>query len=140
MTFAHPSILWALFALAIPIIVHLFDFRRYKKLHFSDNYFLQELTNKNKKQRQLRKFIILCLRMLFIASIVIAFAKPYLKKDSGSAVVNQFDYVTIYIDNSFSMEIEDGKTNRLEMAREKAKSIVNAYKFGMNFRLVTNDF
>ena len=140
MTFAHPSILWALFALAIPIIVHLFDFRRYKKLHFSDNYFLQELTNKNKKQRQLRKFIILCLRMLFIASIVIAFAKPYLRKDSGSAVVNQFDYVTIYIDNSFSMEIEDGKTNRLEMAREKAKSIVNAYKFGMNFRLVTNDF
>lgn len=140
MSFAHPSILWALFALAIPIIVHLFDFRRYKKLHFSDNYFLHELTNKNKKQRQLRKFIILCLRMLFIASIVIAFAKPYLKKDSGSAIVNQSDYVTIYIDNSFSMEIEDGKTNRLEMAREKAKSIVKAYKYGMNFRLVTNDF
>ncbi|MEP6647066.1 MAG: BatA domain-containing protein, partial [Saprospiraceae bacterium] len=34
MQFLYPSFLWALTALSIPIILHLFYFRRYKKVYF----------------------------------------------------------------------------------------------------------
>ena len=139
MSFANPSILWALFALCIPIIVHLFDFRRYKKVHFSDNYLLLQLLEKNKRQNRLRRLIIMSLRMLFIASLVIAFAKPYFKQ-KGEHVMHGRLFVSIYIDNSLSMEMSDGKVSMLEKARSKAKEVLNAYPPGTMFRLITNDF
>lgn len=139
MLFGAPSILWALFVLAIPVIVHLFDFRRYRKVQFSDNYLLQQLLEKNKRQSRLRRLIILTLRMLFIAALVLAFAKPYIPKNNEQTSSGRL-FVSIYVDNSMSMEISDGKTDMLEKARVKATEILNSYPPGTMFRLITNDF
>jgi len=43
MQFLYPSFLWALLALAIPIIIHLFYFRRFKKVFFTNVKFLKEV-------------------------------------------------------------------------------------------------
>lgn len=139
MHFGAPSILWALFALAIPVIVHLFDFRRYRKVQFSDNYLLQQLLEKNKRQSRLRRLIIMTVRMLFIAALVLAFAKPYIPQGNEQTSSGRL-FVSIYVDNSMSMEVSDGKTDLLEKARTKAREILNAYPPGTMFRLITNDF
>ena len=78
MQFVNPYFLFGLFALAIPIIVHLFNFRKYKLFYFSNTRFLQELQQKTNKQSRLRKLIILSLRLLAIAALVLAFARPYI--------------------------------------------------------------
>ncbi|MDX9933287.1 MAG: BatA domain-containing protein, partial [Bacteroidales bacterium] len=139
MHFGAPSILWALLALAIPVIVHLFDFRRYRKVQFSDNYLLQQLLEKNKRQSRLRRLIIMSLRMLFIAALVLAFAKPYFPQSNEPLSSGRL-FVSIYVDNSLSMEVSDGKTDLLEKARSKAIEILNAYPPGTMFRLISNDF
>ena len=103
MSFVHPAFLWGLLAVAIPVIIHLFQFRRYRTLYFSDTRFIEELQTEQKRQSQLKKLIILSLRILAIVAIVMAFAQPYRHRPNdrfreGTASV------LLYIDNSFSME------------------------------------
>ena len=78
MLFAFPTFLFALFAIAIPILIHLFQLRRYKKIVFSDIRFLKQITEQNQKQRNIKEWIILAARCLALACLVFAFAKPFI--------------------------------------------------------------
>ena len=77
MTFLYPNMLWCLFALAIPIIIHLFNFRRHKIVYFSNTATLKTIEQENAKTKKLKYVIVLIMRMLFIAGLVFAFAYPY---------------------------------------------------------------
>jgi hypothetical protein len=138
MHFVNPYFLFGLFALIIPILVHLFNFRKYKLFYFSNTRFLQELQQKTNKQSRIRKLIILSLRMIAIAALVIAFARPYIPNseqliNSGNACI------AIYVDNSFSMENVSVSGNLLNNAKEKAVAIADAYQESDRYMLITND-
>ena len=87
MIYQNPQILYALLALAIPIIIHLFNFRKHEKIYFSSIRFLEEIKTKNKKKRNLKNLLILLSRLLALAFLIIAFAKPYtpVNKDEKNA-------------------------------------------------------
>ena len=78
MAFVSPIFLYGLFALAIPILIHLINFRRYKKIWFTNVKFLAEIKQERQKRSQLKQWLLLAIRLLIIASLVIAFAQPYL--------------------------------------------------------------
>ena len=59
MTFLRPEILTALFLLAIPLIVHLFEFRIFKPTEFTNLLFLEKLKNEQHRYRRLKKWLIL---------------------------------------------------------------------------------
>jgi hypothetical protein len=139
MKFVHPEILWGLAALSIPVIVHLFNFRKFKKVLFSNVEFLQEIKHETQNKSKIKHLLILLARMLAITCLVFAFAQPYLP--SGNANLQVGDKaISIYIDNSFSMEAELESAPVLEVAKNKAFEIVNAYKPTDRFQLITNDF
>jgi len=139
MTFLNSNILFGLFAIAIPIVIHLFNFRRYKKIYFSNVAMLKEISIKTKKQRNLRDILILISRILFITAIVIAFAQPYIPvNDENDYKKNNM--VMLYIDNSFSMESATQDGVLLEQAKETALEITQAYHSTDKFYLLTNDF
>ena len=140
MQFAASTFLWAMFALLIPVIVHLFDFRRYKKVMFSDNYLLKQLLEKNKKQRRLRQLIIMSLRILAIAALVLAFARPFIPSDKITNQKGGQLLVTVYLDNSLSMDLSVNESILFEEARKTAKNIAESYSQNVLFRLLTNDF
>ena len=48
MEFVHPEILWGLGALAIPIVIHLLHFRRFKRVQFSQVSFLKDVQRETK--------------------------------------------------------------------------------------------
>ena len=136
MIFQKPQLLYALFAIAIPIIIHLFNLRKHKKIYFSSIRFLQAIKEENKKKSQLKNLLILLMRMLAIIFLVLAFAKPFLPAEGSKSINNIF----LYIDNSKSMDIDYGEGNLLNIAKNKATEIVQAYPSENNFYLVTNDF
>lgn len=138
MSFAHPAFLWGLLLIGIPVVVHLFHFRRYRTLYFSNTRFLQALQTENKRQSQLRKRIILSLRILAVASIVLAFAQPYRNRQADT-FRNGNAHVQLYIDNSFSMENAASEGNLLNEAKNKAMAIVDAFGESDVFMLLTND-
>ncbi|HPS63841.1 MAG TPA: BatA domain-containing protein, partial [Bacteroidales bacterium] len=104
MQFVYPWFLLALGTLAIPILIHLFNFRRYKKVWFTNVQFLKEIQQETRKQSRLRQFLILMARLLAFACLVLAFSQPYIPAPGQQQRIKGPRAVSIYIDNSFSME------------------------------------
>src|SRR3989339_73291 len=138
MSFLYPTFLFALFAIAIPIIIHLFNFRKFRVVYFSNVKFLQNVLLETKAKSKLKHLLILLLRILTIAAAVIAFAQPFIP-DNTSRKNPASGIVSIHIDNSFSMDAEGKEGNLLEVAKNKARSIATAFPAGTKFLLTTND-
>ncbi|MFW5725290.1 MAG: vWA domain-containing protein, partial [Bacteroidota bacterium] len=138
MTFLYPWFLLALAAISIPIIIHLFHFRRFKKVYFSNISFLQRLSDETQKQAKLRHLLVLFSRILAISFLVMAFARPYIPlRDADEGTSEQL--ISVYIDNSFSMEAGPGIGNLLEQARQTGEDIVGLFQPTDQFQLLTND-
>lgn len=138
MTFASPLFLLGLLAVAIPIAVHLFHFRRYKKVYFSNVEFLEAIQSETRRQSRLRQLLILAARILAIVFLVLAFAQPVIPNKQSTLQQGSND-VSIYVDNSFSMENTDGNQPLLEIAKEKAREIVRGYGQTDRFQLLSGD-
>jgi hypothetical protein len=138
MYFASPLFLLGLLAVSIPIAVHLFKFRRYRKEYFSNTRFLQQISVEHKKQSQLRELLILAARILAIACLVIAFSQPY-SGFSGS-VADGGVKASIYVDNSYSMEYIGQDESLLEKARQDARQIISSFPDDAQLQILTNSF
>ena len=139
MKFAYPEFLYALFAIAIPIIIHLFNFRKFKKIYFSNVEFLKEVQQETQSKSKLKHLLILLSRILAIAFLVFAFAQPFIPVSDKDAA-HQNNVVGIYIDNSFSMESIGENGSLLNEAKTKAIEVVNSYRTTDKFILITNNF
>lgn len=140
MQFLYPSFLWALFAISIPIFIHLFNFRKYKKIYFSNVAFLQALQLETKKQSKLRQLLILLARILTVICLVLAFAQPIIPFGNNTKVNYGDKAISIFIDNSFSMEAQ-GEDGRLQdMAILYAKEIIEAANTTDKIQILTQDF
>ncbi len=138
MKFEYPQFLYALFLLAIPIVIHLFNFRKYKTIHFSSLFFIKQINEETKSTQKLKHLLILLTRILAFCALIFAFAQPYLPVKKNS--LGSYPFVGIYIDNSFSMSMKGSDGELLSMAKEKARSIIEKSSAETRFMLVTNNF
>ena len=139
MNFLYPTFLFALSALAIPIIVHLFNFRKFKKIYFPNVRFLKEVKEETQSKSRLKHLLILAARLLAITCLVFAFAQPFIPLAENQIVKGE-QYIGIYVDNSFSMANLNENGRLLDDARNRAKEIIKAYGPNDKFLLTTNDF
>lgn len=138
MKLLYPEYLWALFAIAIPIIIHLFNFRKFQKVYFSNIDLLKEVKLETKSKSQLKHLIILAIRILAITALVLAFCQPYIPTNNNE--VKGDNVISVYIDNSHSMDSKGENGYRLELAKEQAAAIINSYGPTDQFQVITNDF
>jgi len=138
MNFAFPQFLWALTALSIPIIIHLFNFRKTTRIFFSNNRLLKQIKEETTQKRKLKKYLVLASRLLFIFFLVLAFAQPFLPaKEQVTAARN----IVLYLDNSFSMSAQVGeKTRALDAGIGFIREIVDLFPPDTRYKLITNDF
>jgi len=140
MSFLNPMMLWGLLAIAIPVIIHLFNFRRHKKVYFTNVRYIQELKLQTRRQSRLRHIMVLVSRILGISFLVLAFSQPYVPVSESAVSPQNINIVSIYLDNSFSMEAEATNGTLLDVAKEKAREIAAGYRASDLFQLLTNDF
>lgn len=138
MEFIAPGFLWALLALAIPIIIHLFYFRRFKKVYFTNVRFLKEVKEETSARRRLRNFLVLLARLLALAFLVFAFAQPFIPKDTE--VKKGEKAISIFVDNSFSMSALSEDVPLVEKAKQRAREVIEAFTPEDRFQILTNDF
>ncbi len=138
MQFLHPSFLWALLALAIPVLIHLFYFRRFKRVYFTNVRFLKEIKEETSNRNKLKNLLVLLTRMLALACLVLAFAQPFLP--TGATVKSGVSHVSVFVDNSFSMTASQNDIPLLDLAKEKARNIIQAYNDDDRFQVLTHDF
>lgn len=137
MQFVYPGFLWALLLLAIPILIHLFYFRRYRRVLFSNVRFLKEIKEETSARNKLRNLLILLMRLLAIAFLLIAFAQPFIPGSSRQA--EGIKSVSVFIDNSFSMSSFDSEFSLLDQARQKAREIIEGYSIDDRFQILTQE-
>ena len=125
-------------AVLVPIIIHLFNFRRYKTIYFSNVQMLEEIQKKTKRASQIQQLIVLALRVLGIACLVLACAQPFLRGSDKNT--KKGNVVALFVDNSYSMETESKNGSRLYDAVDAAKNIVQSFDFSDDFVLTTQDF
>lgn len=134
----YPTFLFALAALAIPIIIHLFYFRRFKRVYFTNVRFLREVKEETSARSKLRNLLVLAMRLLAVAFLVFAFAQPFIPQDVE--VKTGRKAVSLFIDNSFSMQALSQDVPLLDKAKQRAREIVEAYRIDDEFQILTNDF
>ncbi len=139
MQFLHSGFLFALSALAIPIIIHLFNFRRYKTVYFSNVTFLKELKDETASQSKLKHLLVLACRLLALAFLVFAFAQPYIPNKRNQVSAGK-KFVSVYVDNSFSMNAMSQGRSLFDKAKLAAKEIAHNYSADDQFQLLSNDF
>ena len=138
MRFLYPAFLFALLAIIIPILIHLFSFRKFTTVYFSNVNYLKNIKRESKRKSQLKHLLMLLARIMAITCLVFLFAQPYIPPDNQEQKTNT-GIVNIYIDNSFSMNALSSKGQLVEVARNKALEIVDTYPPDTRFRLLTND-
>jgi hypothetical protein len=138
MTFLYPLFLWALGVLAIPVIIHLFNFRKTQKIYFSSNRFLRQVQEATSAKRKLKHYLILASRLLFLLFMVLTFAQPIIPaSEQFSANRN----ITVYLDNSLSMSVPiEEKTRALDAGIGYVRQLVETFPADARYRLLTNDF
>lgn len=139
MSFLNPSFLWALFAMAIPVIIHLINFRKPKVVYFSNTSFIEDIKKETRTKTKLKQILILIARMLTIAMLVFVFAGPFIP-NNDNANDEPSDLSIIYIDNSFSMDADAAKGKVFDQAKQIAKDLVYASDPSMNYIFISNDF
>ncbi len=107
MSFLNQSILWALFAAAIPIIVHLLNRRRHRTVKWAAMSFLLKATRESRGKKKLKHILILAARTLAIATLIFAVAQPLIGGLLGWGGT-KLDTVVLVLDRSLSMEMETG--------------------------------
>jgi len=139
MKFLYPEFLFALFALAIPIIIHLFNFRKYKRVLFTNVAFLREVKEQTQASQKLKHLLVLLSRLLFLTFLILAFAQPVIPR-KDAAVSPSEKVVSIFVDNSFSMQGENSEGPLLLQALEVAREVANSYRASAEFQLLTHNF
>lgn len=132
MQFKHPELLYALFLLVIPILIHLFQLRRFQKVQFTNVKFLKNVEMQTRKSSQLKKWLTLLSRILLLTCAIIAFAQPFIPNTED---FNDTQETVIYLDNSYSMQA-NGKNGTL--LNESIQDVINSFPEDEKISLFTN--
>jgi hypothetical protein len=116
MQFKNPELLFALLLLVIPIIVHLFQLRKFQKTPFTNLKFLKEVTLQTRKSSKLKKWLVLLTRLFALACIILAFAQPYITTKTDATAQSE---TVIYIDNSLSLQAKGAQGELLQTATQQ---------------------
>ena len=132
MQFKHPEILYFLFLLVIPILVHLFQFRRFKKEYFTNVKLLKEIQIQTRKSKSIKKWLLLATRLLLLAAIIFAFAQPFFTAKDAE---NKENELVVLLDNSFSMQAKGAKG---ELLKRSIQELLESFPENQTFSLLTN--
>jgi uncharacterized membrane protein len=131
MTFLNPAILIGLAAATIPVIIHLLNLRKLKKIEFSTLMFLKELQKNKIRRVKLKQWLLLALRVLIILLIVTAFARPTLEGVSIGGTTSAAKTTALFIlDDSFSMSVVDQNGSYINQAEQTIKELLSNFEEG----------
>ncbi len=136
MAFLNPLFLFGLFAAGIPLLIHLWSRRQAVTVDFSSLMFLVAAHRQNVRRLQLKQLLILLLRMLIVALLSLALARPFLTLGLPIAAVRAKTDVVIVLDNSYSMKYEDVDGVWFDKAKTLAIDVLRSLRYGDSASLI----
>lgn len=141
MNFVNPAFLYALPLVAVPFIIHLFNFQKSSEVKFTNVAFLHTVKEISNAQDRIKKILVMLARMAFILLAILTFARPYLPKEDGNTMFKgDTGKISVYIDNSFSMQSERNGKTLFDAAKDIGRTIPGIFPVGYNYQVVDNRF
>lgn len=136
MSFVNPLFLAAAGAVAAPIIIHLLNRQRYKKVEWAAMRFILEAIRRTHRRLRLEEILLLCLRCAILILLAVALARPFV---SGSllGIGKEGDrHVILAIDASYSMGARAGHETAFDRAQKQAAGIIADLRRGDKLSVV----
>lgn len=130
MSFLNPIMLAGLAAISVPIIIHLLNRRKFRKVTWAAMRFLQNAIEQNQRRMRIEDMILLALRCLLLALLALALARPAIFSDASAVFGRSKVTGVVVLDNSMSMGVSDGTSTRFEKARRAAEQVIDSLPAG----------
>jgi hypothetical protein len=134
-----PWFLAGLIGLGLPVYLHLLKRQTMKPKPVSSLMFFESRTQSSTRHRRLRYLLLMALRLLVLLLLILAFANPFINRDSAALASNRL--VLLVIDNSFSMRagtrLTDAKDQAMSVLAGKGAARAQVAAFGSQLRLMT---
>lgn len=143
MIFLNPTVLLGLLAAGIPILIHLLNLRKLKKIEFSTLAFLKELQKTKIRKIKLKQWILLALRVLIIIFLVLSFARPTLESVDITAATSKAKTSSVFIlDDSYSMSLINDNGSNFNKSKEIISTLLKDLQEGDEALIIqtTNPF
>jgi len=137
--FVSPLMLWGMLAASLPIIIHLINRRRARKIEFSATYFVRLSNKRLARSLKLKQFLLLLFRTLLLLLLPLLFARPYtIPPATENAVIknNTPTSIVMVVDQSMSMRANHNGSKLFDLALEKARSLVTSFNSGDSIGLI----
>jgi hypothetical protein len=140
MTFLNSAVLAALTLGLLPVLIHILNRQRFKKVDFPTLRFLRELQRQKMRQVRIRQIILLILRTLAVLFLVLALARPVMKSSAGILPGAEARTTAVLIlDRSASMQTETPDGTRFRQVQTRAQEILSALRDGDEAQIVWAD-
>jgi Aerotolerance regulator N-terminal/von Willebrand factor type A domain len=137
MLFLNPAVLFGLLAASIPVLIHLLNLRKLKRIEFSTLAFLKELQKNKIRKIKLKQWLLLALRVLIILFLVMAFARPTIKGIAIGGTTSAAKTTAVFIlDDTFSMSVVDANGSYLNQAKSMILELLKELQEGDDAALV----
>jgi Aerotolerance regulator N-terminal/von Willebrand factor type A domain len=137
MLFLNPAVLFGLLAASIPVLIHLLNLRKLKRIEFSTLAFLKELQKNKIRKIKLKQWLLLALRVLIILFLVMAFARPTIKGIAIGGTTSAAKTTAVFIlDDTFSMSVVDANGSYLNQAKSMILDLLKELQEGDDAALI----
>ena len=120
-SFLQTSFLAGLAALAVPVLIHLFFRLKTKRVELGTIRFLRLVLEENARRRKVMRWLLLALRMAFVALLVGLFARPYF---TAAATGSDKELLVILIDRSATMQLKGEHGRLIDQAVAEARKLI----------------
>src|SRR5689334_20578715 len=134
MSFLNPFFLFGSLALAIPVLIHLVRREKSEIIPFSSLMFLLKVPKRSIRQQKMKNLLLMALRLLILALLVGAFARPYMTQPAKAAAnANSNQGTVLLLDNSYSMQYGDN----FKKLKSEAQKRIDALRAGDRMAIVS---
>lgn len=139
MTFGNPLFLWSLVLLSVPILIHLFRFRKYKKVYFTRAVLLDKSVADQRKVKNLKHILILFSRLLSLLFLILGFSLPFFNNtDHDVSDIDDARHLILVIDNHLGLHFSDeNTTDRFYTVKKQIKSLLDNQNSFSKISLIT---
>lgn len=134
--FGNLAMLGWLAVAAAPLIIHLWNRRKYRELRWAAVEYLLAAMRRTSRRVQVEQWILLAIRTLLIVCLVLALAEPYLERAGLGFLAGRHVHKVLVIDGSYSMDYKPSDVSRFQRAKELAVQIVEESRPADGFTLV----
>ncbi|MDA1214101.1 MAG: BatA domain-containing protein, partial [Planctomycetota bacterium] len=123
--FIHPAIATGgAFLLSAPIIIHLINRLRFKRVRFAAMEFLLQSEQRNRRRILIEQLLLLLMRLLIVAGIVSLISRLILNPEQLSIFQGAKTHHVVLLDDSGSMRDRLGETTAFDLARKMIQQLI----------------